>query len=197
MKFQEKLEKWLKHFTNKALIRSFLSDHSWFSRQLLTHPFSHPLTVDLLMAVARHPPPACLFALYAPVPPLRHARHSRKFFICFVLAPALLQKYSPCYTDYSVRWPGPFKQLLPPALTLYFSGPFSSSRLFYPSSSLLHALCGVFLSLSTTELGIFDAPEELVTSSHKFQLNLGCNCITNSFWSIRSLTRHTTLAEVC
>lgn len=86
--------KLLKCFTNEALI---LGDHSWSESQLLTHLFS----IDL-PAVARLLE-NCLFDPYAPVPQQRHARHSRNFFMCFVLAPALLQKYPSCYVDYGVQ----------------------------------------------------------------------------------------------
>lgn len=68
--------KWLKHSTNKALI---LGDHLWLGSRLLTRPFNHPFSVDLLTAVARHPSPACLFDPHTAVPPQRHARHSRSF----------------------------------------------------------------------------------------------------------------------
>jgi len=72
--------KWLKRFTNKALI---LGGHSWLGSQLLIHPFNHPFSADLPTAVARHPSPACLFDPYIPGPPQRHARNSRKFFYLF------------------------------------------------------------------------------------------------------------------
>lgn len=79
----------------------------------------------------------------------------------------------------------------------YFSAPLSCSRLLPLQFPSPHSLWSLFLSLSTTELNIFHAPEELVTSSHKFQLNLRRYEITNNFWSIRSLTRHPTSAEIC
>lgn len=79
----------------------------------------------------------------------------------------------------------------------YFSAPLSCSRLLPLQFPSPRSLWSLFLSLSATELSIFHAPEELVTSSHKFQLNLRRYEITNNFWSIRSLTRHPTSAEIC
>lgn len=71
LRFQEHVVKWLKHFTNKALV---LRDYSWLGSRLLTPPFNHPFSVDLLRAVARNLSPAFLFDPYTPVPPQKHPR---------------------------------------------------------------------------------------------------------------------------
>lgn len=99
----------------------------------------------------------------------RYARHFRNFFISFILAPALLKSIL------HATWTVVFNSLdllnICYLLHLHGISQLSSDAAdCYPSSSFLLAPWG--LTFSTTELSIFHTPEELVTSTHKFQQNL-------------------------
>lgn len=129
---------WLSYFTKKALI---LGDHWWLGSWLLTCPLPSFLCRFISSSVQTPISCPCVWSLRPSAPADIPDIPGR--FLSFVFCLQLCCKSTvPTTLHYSIMWPGPFKCLSPPVVTLHFSARLSCSRslLQLPSSHSLWAL---------------------------------------------------------